>query len=118
MAEGDTELATCSQLSRQATSRNVAMQPSAQPAPPNPGSVGYPNRAERWTVDGGGLKPKRTFYPALSPIPAARPRVPLAGIEPALSPPEGDALSAELQGRMWAGPERCGRSPVPPRRQL
>ena len=27
--------------------------------------------------------------------------VPLAGIEPALSPPEGDALSAELQGLTW-----------------
>ena len=26
--------------------------------------------------------------------------VPLAGIEPALSPPEGDALSAELQGHL------------------
>ena len=29
--------------------------------------------------------------------------VPLAGIEPALSAPEADALSAELQGQRWVG---------------
>ena len=37
-------------------------------------------------------------------MPVAVPGVPLAGIEPALSAPEADALSAELQGRVGPGP--------------
>jgi hypothetical protein len=51
-------------------------------------------------------------------IPRPTSPVPLAGIEPALSPPEGDALSAELQGRLWTGPEQCGRLCRSPKWQL